>query len=186
MVISCRRLPLWRSARSKSELAASLVDRKTIRKYLAPAEEPGMTPGGPPMTEADWAKLSWTWLPGLVNSRLRQITWADIDQHRDCFESLPGSVAVTTIHQRLRDEHKLDVSISSFRRWHATLPDESMRSQVTVLRDDVEPGEEAQIDYGFLGQWINPRSGTRHRVWPSPDPAPPGAFDRPAVASEWL
>ncbi|WP_317620311.1 hypothetical protein [Streptomyces sp. CBMA156] len=39
------------------------------------------------------------------------------------------------------------------------LPDESARSKVTVLRDDVEPGSEAQIGYGFLGQWINPSSG---------------------------
>ncbi|WP_237330391.1 hypothetical protein [Streptomyces sp. BA2] len=70
-----------------------------------------------------------------------------------------GTVTVSTMHQRLRDEHKLKVSISSFRRWvHATLPDEVSRSQVTVLRDEVEPGEEGQIDYGFLGQWINPRT----------------------------
>ncbi|MDX3245698.1 hypothetical protein [Streptomyces sp. ME18-1-4] len=48
---------------------------------------------------------------------------------------------------------------------HATLPDEVSRSQVTVLRDEIEPGEEAQIDYGFLGQWTIPRTGKRHRVW---------------------
>jgi hypothetical protein len=29
---------------------------------------------------------------------------------------LLGTVTVSTIHQRLRDEHKLQVSISSFRR----------------------------------------------------------------------
>ncbi|MFG2526276.1 hypothetical protein [Streptomyces sp. NPDC048527] len=75
-------------------------------------------------------------------------------------------MTVTTIHQGLRDEHKLPVSISAFRRWvHATLPDEVKRSQVTVLCEDIEPGEEAQIDYGFLGQWINPRTGKRHRIW---------------------
>jgi hypothetical protein len=30
------------------------VDRKTVRKYLAPAEAAGIIPGGPPMCEADW------------------------------------------------------------------------------------------------------------------------------------
>jgi transposase len=60
----------------------------------------------------------------------------------------------------------LKASISSFRRWvHENLPDEADRSKVTVLRDDVEPGSEAQIDYGFLGQWINPGTGKRHRIW---------------------
>jgi hypothetical protein len=74
-------------------------------------------------------------------------------------------VTVSTLHQRLRDERKLDVSISSFRRWvHAALPDETTRSQVTVLPDDVEPGSEAQIDYGHLGQWTNPRTGKRHQI----------------------
>ncbi|MER5757488.1 hypothetical protein [Streptomyces sp. NPDC002088] len=44
----------WYAGRSKSQLATSLgMDRKTIRKYLAPAEAAGMTPGGPPMSEAD-------------------------------------------------------------------------------------------------------------------------------------
>lgn len=48
----------WYAGRSKSELAASLgVDRKTIRKYLAPAEATGMTPGGTAMAAEDWAAL---------------------------------------------------------------------------------------------------------------------------------
>ncbi|WMX43592.1 hypothetical protein [Streptomyces roseicoloratus] len=55
-------------------------------------------------------------------------------------------------HQRRRDERKLQVPISSFRRWvHATLPDEAATSQVTVLRDDIEPGSETQIDHDFPG-----------------------------------
>jgi hypothetical protein len=118
------------------------------------------------MSEADWAGLFKGWFPELANSRLRQITWAEIDQHRDYIESLLGTVTVTTIHQRLRDEHKLQVSISAFRRWvHAMLPDDVKRSLVTVLREEIESGEGAQIDYGFLGQWINPRTGKRHRIW---------------------
>ncbi|MFF4582719.1 hypothetical protein ACFY15_30715 [Streptomyces sp. NPDC001373] len=67
-----------------SELAASLgVDRKTIRKYPEPAEASGITPGGPPMREADWAKLIKSWFPELTDRRLRQITRPEIDQHRD-------------------------------------------------------------------------------------------------------
>ncbi|MEV5176653.1 hypothetical protein AB0L10_37500 [Streptomyces flaveolus] len=143
----------WYAGRSKSELAASLgVDRKTVRKA---ADERG-----------DWSKLIKQWFPGLVDRRLRQVTWPEIDQHGDCIKSLLGTVTVSTIHQRLRDEQKLHVSISSFRRWvHATLPDEVAKSQVTVLWDEIEPGSETQIDYGFLGQWIDPRTGKRHRVW---------------------
>jgi len=34
-----------------------------------------------------------------------------------------------------------------------------------VLRDDVDPGEEAQIDYGLLGTWVDPVGGKRRKVW---------------------
>jgi DNA-binding transcriptional regulator LsrR (DeoR family) len=114
----------WYAGRSKSEVAASLgVDRKTIRKYLLPAEQSGIVPGGPPMSEADWSKQIKSWFPELADRRLRQVTWPDIDQHRDYIKELLGTVTVSTIHQRLRDEHGLIVSISSFRRWvSATLP----------------------------------------------------------------
>ncbi|MEU6273818.1 hypothetical protein ABZ871_15645 [Streptomyces populi] len=91
---------------------------------------------------------------------MRQVTWSDIDEHPDSVKDLPATVTVSTIHRRLRDERRLKASISSFRRWvHATLPEEVSRSQITVLRDEIEPGEEARIDYGFLGRWTNPRTG---------------------------
>ena len=52
----------WHAGRSQYELADSLgVDRKTIRKYLAPALAAGMAPGGPPVSEADWAVLVRSW-----------------------------------------------------------------------------------------------------------------------------
>ncbi|MFB7055370.1 hypothetical protein ACFCXT_19885 [Streptomyces vinaceus] len=59
----------WYAGRSKSRLATLLgLDRKTVRKYLVPAETAGITPGGPPMSEADWGKLirsgSRTWPAG--------------------------------------------------------------------------------------------------------------------------
>jgi transposase len=76
------------------------------------------------------------------------------------------TTTVTTIHQRPKDEQKLKASLTSLRRWvRENLPDEAARSRVTVLREEVEPGSETQIDYGFLGQWINPRTGKRHRIW---------------------
>lgn len=127
------------AGRAKSRLAASLgVDRKTIRKYLAPAEAAGMSPGGPPMSEADWAKLIKSWFPELAGRRLNQITWGEIEQRRDYVKDLRATTAVTTIHQRLRDERKLRASLASFRRWvHENLPEMTARPKVTVLRGDV-------------------------------------------------
>ena len=46
----------WHAGRSISEVSTSLgVDRKTIRKYLAPAVAAGLTPGGPSLVQAEWA-----------------------------------------------------------------------------------------------------------------------------------
>ena len=61
----------WYAGRSQNELATSLgVDRKTLRKYTAPAVAAGMAPGGAPMDEADWRRLATEWFPQLTDHRL--------------------------------------------------------------------------------------------------------------------
>jgi transposase len=157
----------WYAGRSQYELADSLgVDRKTIRKYLAPALAAGMAPGGPPVSEADWAVLVRSWFPQLTDTRLRQVTWGEIGRHRDYIAGqLKAGVTKATIHQRLADEHGLAASLASLKRYVvANLPEEARRAQVTVLRDAPPPGAEAQIDYGLLGAWADPATGRRHRV----------------------
>lgn len=158
----------WYAGRSQSEVAASLgVDRKTIRKYLAPAIAAGITPGGPPISTAEWVERISGWFPEITDTRLRQITWPEIDKHRDYIaEMLKAGVTQATIHQRLRDERGLQASVASLKRWvAANLPEEVRRDRVTVLADEAEPGSEAQIDYGHLGSWVDPRSGKKYRVW---------------------
>jgi transposase len=160
----------WHAGRSISEVSASLgVDRKTIRKYLAPAVAAGIAPGGPAMTTREWAALVVGWFPQLADTKLRQVTWPQIGRHRDYItEMLKAGVTQATIHQRLRDEHGLSASVASLKRYvAANLPEEVRRDRVVVLRDeaDTPPGEEAQIDYGHLGYWLDPVSGKRRRVW---------------------
>ena len=149
----------WYAGRSQYELAESLgVDRKTIRKYLAPALAAGLAPGGPPVSEAGWAALVREWFPQLTDTRLRQVTWGEIAVHRDYIAGqLKAGVTKATIHQRLADEHGLQASLASLKRYvMANLPEEARRAQVTVLRDTPPPGAEAQIDYGLLGTWTDP------------------------------
>lgn len=158
----------WYAGRSQNELATSLgVDRKTLRKYTAPARAAGMEPGGAPMSEADWRELVCGWFPELVDTGLRQTSWPVIECHRDYIAAqLKVGVTAATIHQRLADEHGLSVSVASVRRWvAANLPEEARRAQVTVLRDCPPAGSEAQIDYGRLGMWLDPGTGRRRTVW---------------------
>jgi transposase len=157
----------WHAGRSQSEIATSLgVDRKTVKKYLAAAVEAGIVPGDQPRTQAQWAELVRSWWPGLADTRLRQTTWPQIEVHHEFIKSLLGVVTVATIWQRLRDEHGLEASVASLRRYvRANLPEEARRSRVTVLREDPPPGQEAQIDYGYLGMWRHPVGGRRRTVW---------------------
>jgi transposase len=160
----------WYAGRSISEVSVSLgLDRKTIRKYLAPAVAAGLAPGGPVMAAQDWAVLVSGWFPQLANTRLRQTTWPEIAGHHEYITAmLKAGVTQATIHQRLRDEHGLTASVASLKRYvAANLPEEVRRDRVVVLRDeaDTPPGEEAQIDYGHLGYWVDPATGKRRRVW---------------------
>jgi len=136
----------WYAGRSISEVSTSLgVDRKTIRKYVAPAVAAGITPGGPAMARADWAALVLGWFPHLHDTSLRQVTWPEIAVHHDYIVAqLKAGVTQATIHQRLRDERGLRASLASVKRYvAANLAGEVRRDQVVVLRDPVAAGEEA-------------------------------------------
>ena len=159
----------WHAGRSLNEMSDSLgVDRKTIRKYVAPAVAAGIAPGGPAKSEGEWQDLVREWFPGLSDSRLRQVTWPAIGEHHEYIvEQLKAGVRMSTIHQRLRDERGLAASVASFRRYVAAcVPEEARRSQVTVWNPrPSEAGEQAQIDYGILGRWLDPVTGKMRTVW---------------------
>ena len=160
----------WHAGRSLSEMSQSLgVDRKTLRKYVAPAVAAGIIPGsGPARSEQEWAQLVREWFPELADTRLRQVTWPAISEHHDYIVAqLKAGVRMSTIHQRLLDERGLAASVASFRRYvAANIPEEMRRSQVVVWNPrPAEAGEQAQIDYGQLGRWLDPLTGKLRTVW---------------------
>lgn len=156
----------WHAGRSKTEVAASVgVDRGTVRKYVAPAEAAGLVPGGPPLSRAEWLELASGWFPELVDAKARSLTFGEINAHRDRIGEMLKTNKATTVFQRLRDEHGLAVSVTSFRRYvWLEFPDEVTVDDVTVLRPEVEAGTEAQIDYGYLALWADPVSGRGRKL----------------------
>ena len=157
----------WHAGRRIGELCSSLgVDPKTVRKYTAPAIAAGLAPGGPPISASGWSELIEGWFPELSDATARQMTWPEIEPHREWIATWLGAVHISTIHQRLRDDHGLTVSQSSLRRFIvANFAEEAARAAVRVLRDTPPPGQEAQVDYGLLGRWLDPGSGKMRRVW---------------------
>ena len=74
----------WHAGRSLNEMSQSLgVDRKTLRKYVAPAVAAGIEPGGPAKSEGEWHELVREWFPELAGTRLRQVTWSAVAEHHD-------------------------------------------------------------------------------------------------------
>ena len=157
----------WHAGRPKTVVASSLgIDAKTVRKYVAPAEGSGLVPGGPPLSRAEWAELVRGWFPELVDGRVRSRTFPVINDHRERIKGTLETNTVATVWQRLRDEHGLAVGITAFRIYVASeFPDEALAAKVRVLRPDGEIGDEAQIDYGYLGTWLDPVAQRARRVW---------------------
>jgi transposase len=157
----------WQAGDNVSQMARALgLDRKTVRKYVGRAEADGMAPGGAPLSQAQWAERVHAWFPELTDPRARSSVHGQIAPFHDYIKQHIGETTVATIHQRLRDEHGLTVSVASLRRYvRSEFAEELAEERATVLRDDPPPGAEAQLDYGHLGSWTDPQSGARRRVW---------------------
>jgi len=159
----------WNAGRSQVQIHQALdIDRKTIRKYLAPALAEGLQPApDEPFDEEVWRARIQRWFPELVDPAARALTWPQIAAHHQWItDQLKVPVTVATIAQRLRDEHRVEVSESTVRRYIATtFTEQRLEELVTVPRGAVEPGSEAQIDYGKLGMWFDPVLGRRVAVW---------------------
>ena len=157
----------WSAGRNRSEIARSLgVDRGTVAKYTAKAEAEGYASNGAALSAEQWNELVHGWFPELVDPRERSRTHETIEAHRTDIEAMLKTNTAQTVHQRLRDEHGLAVGISSFRRYlWREFPEENLRNIATPPRPEVPAGEEAQIDYGYLGTWFDPLANRMRRVW---------------------
>ena len=157
----------WYACRSKSQIAVSIgADRGTVAKYVAKAEAAGIVPGGPPVGRDVWAVRACEWFPELVDAKARSLTYPEINGLRDVIESMLGEVSVSTAFQRCRDEHGLTAGVTAFRQYvRLEFPAGPKAEAVTLWRPPVPPGDEAQIDYGFLGSWLDPVTEKVRRVW---------------------
>ena len=156
----------WHRGRSIQGVARSLgVDRKTIKKYADLAKAAGFRPkegSGPPEGWPTWVDRT---LPGIRERGRLHPTVRELEGYRKQIEAMLAEVLPTVVWRRLKREKGLEVSLTSFRRYvHRYMPEHLKRPQITVRRPDPPPGEEAQVDYGFLGMWMDPWTGKRCMV----------------------
>lgn len=72
-------------------------------------------------------------------------------------------VEIQAIYQRLCEDHAYTGSYSSVWRYVARL--EGSRRPEGFCRIETPPGEEGQVDFGFAGRMLDPRTGKERKAW---------------------
>lgn len=157
----------WQAGKGFRSIVRSLgVDRNTVRKYIRAAVEAGFKQDGQ-NTPEEWKAFVREHFPEVIDQTARSGCFGELDKYRDYIAEGLATNCMSTVWRRLCEATGLDVSISTFRRYVRTVMPDALVTpdQVTVYRPEVAPGEEAQLDFGYLGKWGDPLTGTCHRLW---------------------
>jgi len=156
----------WQAGRSICAISRSLgVCRATVRKYVYAAEARGYHQGDPTPPQG-WKAFLREVIPKPPDPSTRSETFAKLLPYQDEIREALATTTGATIWQRLRDERGVMVSMPSFYRYLSCfLVDVWKKPRITVRRSEPPPGEEAQIDFGYLGTWQDPLSGKSRRLW---------------------
>ena len=156
----------WQAGRSICAISRSLgVCRATVRKYVYAAEARGYRQGDPTPPQG-WKAFLTEVIPRPPDPSTRSEVFAKLLPYQGEIRAALATTKASTIWQRLRDENKVNVSQPSFYRYLSCfLADAWKKPRITVRRDDPPPGEEAQIDFGYLGMWRDAKTGKRYRLW---------------------
>lgn len=151
----------WYAGRPYQAIARSLgIDRKTVRKYTAVTKAAGFRPneGQPPLE--GWGPWLDQHCPGLRPHTHRGPAIIELNNFKEDIACLLQQVCPTTAWRRLRQERGLKASLTSFRRHlQRYIPQTGAKQKITVRCPEPPPGDEGQVDYGFLGMWLNPLTG---------------------------
>jgi transposase len=152
-----RRLKLDQSER---EIAGELgTSRKTIQKYRKLAREEG------------WLDQSELPSPGEIELKLASRKpnaigfgpESTVEPYREIVTKLHAAgVERLAIWQLLREQHGYSGSYPSVRRFVNRLP---VPAPEAFVRVETAPGEEAQVDFGYVGQVYDPKEGRLRKAW---------------------
>lgn len=151
-----RRVRLGESDRAIS--AGMKISRKTAKKYREWAEEMGLTQG--PLPAADT-------LNALLQSSLPDAPAPKAESSVEPYRELVArwreqGLEAQAIWQRLSDNHSFTGSYSAVWRFVGQL---EPRTPEATVRIEVKPGEEAQVDFGYVGLLFDPTTGKLRRAW---------------------
>lgn len=133
------------------------LGRPTIAKYRRWAEQEGLLSGPLPSLAELQARLQTTLPPPPPQ------TVSTVAPHRAVvLDLLARGLEIEAIHQRLREDHGFEGKYAAV--WRFVRKLEPPRPDVTV-RVEVQPGEEAQVDFGDAGLMFDPVQQKLRRAW---------------------
>jgi transposase len=123
--------------------------------------------GGSRRSEAVWEELTATALARVAAQREPGAATQELQQYHAYLAERVGTVPVSVLYQRLRAEQGLTVSWGTFYRyvaaqWPGRL---ARRPRPTIRLADPPQGQEAQVDFFYMGLWQDPAAGRRRRLY---------------------
>ncbi len=141
-----------RAGESQRRIAKDLkLSRTTVGKYQAWAEAQGYLDATQPLPDDATLAAAWGEPPQPPSVTL------SVEPSRDVVRAwVEQGVEMTAIWQHLQDDHHYQGSYSAVRRFVNKL---RTKSPDVFVRVHTMPGEEAQVDFGSVGQVYAPASG---------------------------
>jgi transposase len=140
-------LRLYMDGAAKKAVARMVgVDIKTVRRYVALAEALEMEP---PLTDAKLAELFAALRT--TQERERGQAWHDCEAHREAIKKwLEQKVRLTKVRKLLQRHHQVAIPYSTLHRFAVAELEFGRRGQRSVRLVDGEPGQELQVDTGWV------------------------------------
>lgn len=155
----------WATGQAEREIARETgTDRKTVARYRAVAEELALARDRA-LTDEELSEVA----KRLQTRPARELSseWTEIAAHRDKIVEWLGRtrpLRLTKIHTLLVRDHGLGASYYTLRRY--AMQELGWRKKTpTILLEDPPAGQEAQIDFGRMGQILDEASGRMRVLW---------------------
>jgi transposase len=147
-----------RGQSSDRQISSDLkLNRRTVKRYREWAQEQGLLEGEMPALEELQARLAAT-----LQERTPPQNQSSLEPYREQIEHwLKAKVEVAAMRHRLM-ERGYTGSYASVWRFVDCLKNEQGN---TFPRVETDPGEEAQVDFGYAGRMLDPQTGELRKAW---------------------